>query len=202
MQIWFLFYRYQFRRGRTRARDLRQMKIKRPALMHFDTVKIGNHGLRTPNEGINQRYLKNWADVADKICFGRTLKFGIGIEFSAVQWRLFLLRVSVVRDKRHRSKITDWTFWLQIDNAFLLKEVPAWETQKSKIQNYWLHRQRERQMSLALVSRDELCLFERDFIFQGKLQTNLQSLQTWWVSSPRLSSAWLACPKVLKWTAA
>ena len=31
-----------------------------------------NHGLLTPNEGINQRYLKNWADVADKICFGRT----------------------------------------------------------------------------------------------------------------------------------
>ena len=30
------------------------------------------HGLRTPNEGINQRYLKNWADVADKIYFGRT----------------------------------------------------------------------------------------------------------------------------------
>ena len=30
------------------------------------------HGLRTPNEGINQRYLKNWADMADKICFGRT----------------------------------------------------------------------------------------------------------------------------------
>ena len=30
------------------------------------------HGLRTPNEGTNQRNLKNWADVADKICFGRT----------------------------------------------------------------------------------------------------------------------------------
>ena len=30
-----------------------------------------NHGLRTPNEGINKRSLKNWADVADKICFGR-----------------------------------------------------------------------------------------------------------------------------------
>ena len=118
-----------------------------------------------------------------------------------MQWRLFLLRVSVVRDKSQRSKITDWTFWLQIDNAFLLKEVPAWETPKSKIQNYWLHRQRERQMSLALVSRDELCLFERDFIFQGKLQTNLHSLQTWRVSSPRLSLAWLACPKFLKWTA-
>ena len=30
------------------------------------------HGLRTPNEGINQRTLIFWADVADKICFGRT----------------------------------------------------------------------------------------------------------------------------------
>ena len=29
------------------------------------------HGLRTPNEGINQINLKIWADVADKICFGR-----------------------------------------------------------------------------------------------------------------------------------
>ena len=42
------------------------------------------HGLRTPNEGINQRYLKNWADVADKICFGRTKKIGIGIEVKAI----------------------------------------------------------------------------------------------------------------------
>ena len=33
---------------------------------------LQNHGLWTPNEGINQRYLKNWADVADEICFGRT----------------------------------------------------------------------------------------------------------------------------------
>ena len=30
------------------------------------------HGLRTPNGGINLKYLKIWADVADKICFGRT----------------------------------------------------------------------------------------------------------------------------------
>ena len=30
------------------------------------------HGLRTPNEGINQRYLKHWVDVGDKICFGHT----------------------------------------------------------------------------------------------------------------------------------
>jgi hypothetical protein len=33
---------------------------------------IFEHGLRTPNEGINQRILEIWADVADKICFGRT----------------------------------------------------------------------------------------------------------------------------------
>ena len=38
-----------------------------------------NHGLRTPNERINQRNLKFWADVADKICFDRTYNFGIGI---------------------------------------------------------------------------------------------------------------------------
>ena len=41
--------------------------------------------------------MKNWADVVDKICFGRTIKFGIGIEFSALQWRLFALWASVVR---------------------------------------------------------------------------------------------------------
>ena len=47
------------------------------------------------NEGINQRYLKNWADVADKICFSHTWKFGSGSEFSAMQWRLFTLRAPV-----------------------------------------------------------------------------------------------------------
>ena len=44
-----------------------------------------NHGLLTPNEGINQRNMKIWADVADKICFGRSKKFGSGSWFSAVQ---------------------------------------------------------------------------------------------------------------------
>ena len=34
------------------------------------------HGLRTPNEGKNQRNPKFWADVADKICFSRTYKQG------------------------------------------------------------------------------------------------------------------------------
>ena len=27
------------------------------------------HVLQTPNEGINQRNLKSWADMADKMCF-------------------------------------------------------------------------------------------------------------------------------------
>ena len=55
------------------------------------------HGLRTPKEGRNQRYLNNWADVAEKIWFGRTLQFGSGSEFLAVQGRVFLLWASVVR---------------------------------------------------------------------------------------------------------
>ena len=33
---------------------------------------MSGHGLRTSNEGINQRYLKNWAIVADKICCRHT----------------------------------------------------------------------------------------------------------------------------------
>ena len=55
------------------------------------------HGLRTPIEGINQRNLKFWANVADEICFGRSYEFGIGIWFSAKQWRRFPHRASVVR---------------------------------------------------------------------------------------------------------
>ena len=38
-------------------------------------IYFGNdfaHGLGTHNEGINQRNLKFWTDVADKVCFGRT----------------------------------------------------------------------------------------------------------------------------------
>ena len=57
------------------------------------------HGLRTHNEGINQRYQKNWADVADKICFSRTYKF------SAVQWLLFLLWASVVCDSDQKCQV-------------------------------------------------------------------------------------------------
>ena len=33
-----------------------------------------DHGLRTPNEGVNRRNLKNWADVADKIMLWPYLK--------------------------------------------------------------------------------------------------------------------------------
>ena len=37
------------------------------------------------NKGINERNLKIWADVADKICFSRTIKFGSGSWFSGVR---------------------------------------------------------------------------------------------------------------------
>ena len=41
--------------------------------LRFGLVGGGwDHGLRTPNEGINQRNLKIWANVADKICLGHT----------------------------------------------------------------------------------------------------------------------------------
>ena len=46
------------------------MKIKKNLgqMYSFDVVNNSPlHGLWKPNEGINQRYLKNWADVADKI---------------------------------------------------------------------------------------------------------------------------------------
>ena len=72
-------------------------KEKGGKLFLFSKSLCNVHGLRTPNEGINQRYMKNWADVADKICFGCNSKFGIWIEFSATQWRLFPLWASVVR---------------------------------------------------------------------------------------------------------
>ena len=42
------------------------------ALDSFQFFISSYHGLRTPNEGINQRYLKKWADVADKICCRHT----------------------------------------------------------------------------------------------------------------------------------
>ena len=39
------------------------------------------HGLRTPNEGINQRNLKIWADVADKIASAVPENLGVGVDF-------------------------------------------------------------------------------------------------------------------------
>ena len=48
------------------------------------------HGLWTPNEGINQRYLKKWADVASAI----PKNLGVGVNFRPC--RLFPLWASVV----------------------------------------------------------------------------------------------------------
>ena len=38
------------------------------------------YGLRTHNEGINQRYLKNWADVADKYASAVPKNLGVGVK--------------------------------------------------------------------------------------------------------------------------
>ena len=50
--------------------------MKKIFRLTFDDTE---HGLRTANEGIKQRYLKNWADVAEKICFGHNL--GVGVNY-------------------------------------------------------------------------------------------------------------------------
>jgi hypothetical protein len=42
------------------------------AVRNDSFIDSKEHGLQTPNEDINQRYLKNWADVADKKCFSCT----------------------------------------------------------------------------------------------------------------------------------
>ena len=58
----------------TAARSVKNklaLKYIRDCPLNCDFNHFG-HGLRTPDEGINQRNLKIWADVADKICFGRT----------------------------------------------------------------------------------------------------------------------------------
>ena len=58
------------------------------------TISFGvllTHGLRTPNEGINQRNLKTWEDVADKICFGRTF-LEVGVDFRPCSEGHFLTR--------------------------------------------------------------------------------------------------------------
>ena len=43
-----------------------------PMDFYFHMLLGWDHGLRTPNEGTNLRYLKKWADVADKICCRHT----------------------------------------------------------------------------------------------------------------------------------
>ena len=50
----------------------RLLKRKSTYVMSYYILHYSqNHGLRTPKEGIILKNLKHWADVADKICFGR-----------------------------------------------------------------------------------------------------------------------------------
>ena len=46
-----------------------------------DIMNTTSHGLRTPNEGINQRNLKVWADVAEKTPLSVTKDLGLGFDF-------------------------------------------------------------------------------------------------------------------------
>ena len=57
------------------------------ALGRLDSLR---HGLRTPNEGINQRYLKNWADVADKYASAVPKNLGLGLNFRQCSEGYFL----------------------------------------------------------------------------------------------------------------
>ena len=62
-----------FRTKMTKKDDFETWFFFNRDITHTKVIFFGQcHGLRTPNEGINQRYLKNWADVADKICCRHT----------------------------------------------------------------------------------------------------------------------------------
>ena len=61
------------------------------------------HGLRTPNEGINQRYLKNWgvATWQTNYAFAVPKKLRVGVNFRSCM--LFPLWASVVHDFAHEK---------------------------------------------------------------------------------------------------
>ena len=58
----------------------RAMGARHSSLLPARQLNMGyNHKLLTPNEGINQRNVKIWANVAEKIYFFHTLKFRIEV---------------------------------------------------------------------------------------------------------------------------
>ena len=54
---------------------------------NFLVKLISKHGLRTPNEGINQRYLKNWAD---EYALAVPKNLGVGVNFRPCSEGYFL----------------------------------------------------------------------------------------------------------------
>ena len=48
------------------------------------------HGLRTPSEGIYQRNLKIWADMADKYALAVPKNLGLGLNFRPCSEGYFL----------------------------------------------------------------------------------------------------------------
>ena len=61
------------------ARDFRRRFFGTGTILDYQDNH--DHKLPIPNEGMNQRNLKIWANVVDKICFGRTKNLGVGVDF-------------------------------------------------------------------------------------------------------------------------
>ena len=57
---------------------------------------VCGHGLKTPNEGTNQRNMKFWASVADKYALVVLKRIGSGSGYSVLQRRQFPHQTSVV----------------------------------------------------------------------------------------------------------
>ena len=77
-------------------------------LCHFCNVRVStcSHGLRTPNEGKNKKNMKFRANVAEKICFGSTYKFGIG--FDIFQWAHTLIFHFMLSSNEFRLSLLYW----------------------------------------------------------------------------------------------
>ena len=77
------------------------------------------NGLRTPNEGINQRNLKIWADVADKIYLGRTY-------LKIWDWELiFGHAVKVISSPGVRSPWFKGSSVKDVSNFFCIFDTPS-----------------------------------------------------------------------------
>ena len=87
---------------------------------------LNDHGLRITHEGINQRYLKNWADVAKKYALGVLKKLGVGVNFQSFSAGYFLsgrpYSVSLIIQEQLTTCL-ETLFWL--NSIFLVPFLTA-----------------------------------------------------------------------------